>query len=251
MLFCGHDETDYANFWRKFKTIRPEHPVFQVHASHLGRVVPCYCHADEGTTLKKRAIMILQWQPIMGHGTSRGGAGLNYLGQSTNNRFLFAVMPSKIYMGKVWKRKRLQNLVTAFAESLASCFHRGIDLQHGDEKKEIYLATLSLKGDWPALVRLGGLQRHFLRDTSGDSASAGLCHLCMSGRNGAWHDVSFSHMQQMKRNFEAPWATTPSLVSLIPHSPAHAAEFFRVDLFHTFHKGVVGDAAASCIETRH
>ena len=63
-LFCGHDETDFADFWRRFQTVQPQHPVFTQHRKRLGRVIPIWAHADEGTSQKKRAIMILQWQPL-------------------------------------------------------------------------------------------------------------------------------------------------------------------------------------------
>ena len=249
-LFCGHDETDYATFWQKFGQIQPRHPVFTSHPRRLGRVIPVLIHADEGTTLKKKQLMILQWQPLLGHGTSRGGMGLNYLGSSIQTRFLYAVMTGKTYIGKNPKPKRLTSLVTAFATNLGSCFENPLVFELEGEAKEIFLCPLGCKGDWPALTKLGALQRHHLRETWSREDGSGICHLCMGGTLGnKWYDISWENMTRMKANCKLPWNKTPALISLLPCSPEHAAEFFKLDVFHNLHKGLLADAAANAIAT--
>ena len=249
-LFCGHDETDFALFWSKFKALQPDHPVFTKHCKHLGRVIPVWGHADEGTSQKKRAIMIIQWQPLLGHGTSRGGKGLNYVGSSVTTRFLYSVMAGRLYISKLaQKRKRLTTLVTCFAEDLASCFETPVRVEHEGECKDVFLCMLGLKGDWPALIKLGELRRHHLRNTWAKPDGDGICHLCNGGRSGCpWHDVSYENMLRMKTDVPAPWARPPALISLLPQSPSHVAEFFRIDVFHNLHKGLLADAAANAVE---
>ena len=249
-LFCGFDETDFAEFWAKFKTVQPDHPVFTKHRKHLGRVIPVWGHADEGTSQKKRAIMILQWQPRLGHGTSRGGKGLNYVGSSVTTRFLYSVMVGKLYMSKIpRKRKRLTDLVACFAKDMASCFETPLQVLHEGECKEVFLCMIGMKGDWPALIKLGELRRHHLRNTWAKPDGDGICHLCNGGRLGyEWHDVSYENMLSMREGVPPPWSKPPPLISLLPHSPSHLADFFRIDIFHNFHKGLLADAAANAVE---
>ena len=108
------------NFWDRYRELEPTHPVFKQHAGRLCDVVPTLCHADEGTSQKKRGIMIMNIQPLIGSGTSRGGAGLNFVGQSITTRFLYTTMASKLYGGK--KSGRLCSLVDHLATELKSCF---------------------------------------------------------------------------------------------------------------------------------
>ena len=251
VLFCGHDETDYALFWKKFEKNQPKHPVFTKHAKHLGMVIPVWLHADEGTSIKKRALMIIQWQPVLGYGTSRGGSGLNFVGVSVTTRFLYGVMTGRVYMGSVAKGKRLQALTTAFATDLADCFETPLRVVHDGEARDVYLCPIGFKGDWPALVKMGELRRHHLRDTFTSEDGAGICHLCMGGCSGhQWFDISYNNMVKMKSSAVAPWNRPPSLISCLPHSPDHEAQFFRIDVFHNLHKGVLADSAANAIVAR-
>ena len=250
-LFCGHDETDFADFWRRFQTVQPQHPVFTQHRKRLGRVIPIWAHADEGTSQKKRAIMILQWQPLLGYGTSRGGKGLNYVGASVTTRFLYSVMAGRLYNSKLAaKKKRLKTLVSCFARDVGSCFDTPIQAVEEGEVKQVFLCMLGLKGDWPALTKLGQLTRHHLRHTWVNMDGHGICHMCNGGRLGhEWHNVSYDNMVRMKENVPPPWARPPDLISLIPHSPAHEPDFFKVDIFHNLHKGLLADAAANAVDS--
>ena len=250
LLFTGHDETDFACFWEKWRKLEPDHPVFTKHGKRLGRVIPMWLHADEGTSQKKRALMVIQSQPVLGFGTSRGGEGLNYTGVSIITRFLYSVMAAKMYNGKKHKNKPLLALVDHFAQDLADCFHHPIKVSCEDEERSIYLCTIGLKGDWPALIKLGQLKRHHLRDTWSTTAGVGICHRCLGGQEGrSWHDISYNNMVTMRRDAPLPWTSTPGLIAHLPVSTEHAADFFKIDLFHTFHKGVFADAAANAIAT--
>ncbi|CAE7853363.1 unnamed protein product [Symbiodinium microadriaticum] len=251
-LFCGHDETDFADFWQRFKTLQPQHPVFDKHRKRLGRVIPIWGHADEGTSQKKRALMILQWQPILGYGTSRGGTGLNYVGASVTTRFLYSVMAGRLYNSTLSaKKKRLKLLVSAFARDVGSCFDCPVRVVHEGEIKDVFLCMLGLKGDWPALAKLGNLSRHHGRNTWVNMDGYGICHLCNGGRLGhEWHDVSYNNMRKMKEDVPPPWSRPSDLISLIPHSPSHEPDFYKVDVFHNLHKGLLADAAANAIDVR-
>ena len=248
-LFQGHDAVDYARFWEDWNTVQPDHPVFDLHSGHLHQVVPIWVHADEGTSQKKKGLMVLSWQGVLGRGTQRQPtSSLNYLGPSVSTRCLFSVMSTQLY-SKESKRKRLLKLAERFAMDLKDCFEQPIDVNINGEASQVYLCCLAMKGDWPALIKLGNLRRHHLRVTWSKAAGAGICHYCKAGMAGhpAWHDVSYRHIAAMRVDAPTPWSPPPALIKYVPHSISQAAYFFRIDLFHLMHKGVLADVAANAI----
>ncbi|CAE7265539.1 unnamed protein product [Symbiodinium microadriaticum] len=247
-LFHGHEAADYARFWADWQKLQPDHPVYEVHAGRLDKVVPIWIHADEGTSQKKKGLMVLSWQPLLGQGTQRKpDSSLNFLGPSVSTRLLFSVMSTQLY-NTASKKKRLMALTDVFARNLADCFERPIDVAWNGTSEQIYLCCLGMKGDWPALIKLGNLNRHHLRDTWSTDAGAGICHYCMGGMRGhAWHDLSFANMLAMRQDAPPPWSTPPVLIQHVPHSILQEPYFFRIDLFHLMHKGVLADVAANAM----
>ena len=109
---------------------------------------------------------------------------------------------------------------------------------------------MGVKGDWPALCKLGGLNRHHGREAH-QTASAGICHLCNAGQPGHdFHRYDFESMQKA-RTSDLPWTTPSSLTRHIPQSPSKTEMFYKIDLFHVGHKGVMGDVCANAIATCH
>ena len=251
-IFCGHDSSDYAGFWSKWRGVQPDHPVYDVHKHRLGSVVPVWLHADEGTGQKKRPLMVLQWQVLMGKGSSRKpDSSLNYLGNSVETRALFSVMSGRVYSKRSTK-KRLMALTRVLAEDMGDAFENPIQVHHHGHAFEIFLCPLGLKGDWPALTKLGNLCRHHLRDTwTNPAGGAGICHYCKAGQKGhLWHDVSYKNMLVMREDCPPPWSTPPALIECIPHSLLQQSHFFRVDMFHLMLKGVLADVAANALAPR-
>ena len=99
LLFCNHTGVDYQDFWAQWRLLQGDHPVFSTHGRRLHTCVPVWVYADEGTSQKKKAIMILQFQPVLGWGSKRA-SDVNTLGVSTTNRFLYSVMSGRVYAGK-------------------------------------------------------------------------------------------------------------------------------------------------------
>ena len=236
------------NFWDRYRELDPTHPVFIQHAGRLCDVVPTLCHADEGTSQKKRGIMIMNIQPLIGSGTSRDGSGLNFVGQSITTRFLYTTMASKLYGGK--KSGRLCSLVDHLATELKSCFEDPVKVFVRGKPRQLYFCCLGLKGDWPALTKLGQLSRHHLRDSNINSP--GICHLCKAGQEGfPWHCWDFNSMKAMHNNPSEPFRTVGGgpLTSIVPQpsGPGGKARFFKPDIFHNSHKGLVGDIVANSI----
>ena len=246
LLLCNHTGIDYQDFWHHWRLLQSDHPVFVHHSRRLRSCIPIWLFADEGTSIKKKAILILQYQPILGWGSKRAD-DVNMRGVSTTTRFLFSVMSGKVYAGKKKKQEPLHDLVTAFATEIGSCFDTPIDVQGVPWTKKLYLVCLGLKGDLAALVKLGKLTRNYMRDTA-TGIGPGICHLCKAGQEGCgWDETDFLPMQRMKTNVPTPWHQEPSLISLIPVSPSKKAEFFRLDVFHILLKGVFGDICANAI----
>ncbi|CAK9112845.1 unnamed protein product [Durusdinium trenchii] len=253
----GNTSKQYHDFWSKWRGQQPMHPVFELHGSHLGRCVPICIHADEGTSQKKRGMLVLQTQVCMGHGTRKRKAdqdspGVNFVGKSLCTRLVYSVMMVHVYSGKKGKKeanpKPLLRLVDHLATELRMLFEQGLDVHFEGALQRIWLVPIAFKGDWPALVKIGQLNRHHLRDTPTKEGGHGICHLCKGGMpSNAWHDVSFGNMNKMRSELPMPWQREPGIVSNLALGDAYKHLFFRIDLFHTCHKGVMADAGANAL----
>ena len=249
ILLCNHKPKDYKLFWKKFRTQQPLHPLFSLPDDGDLEVisVPLWLHADEGTGQKKRGIMVVQSQPILGHGSTRS-LDLNHCKNSLQTRMLYSVMQSRVYSGKLKQKKPLLALIRHLATDLASCFHNPIEIDVEGERMLLRLVPLGLKGDLQAIVKLTSLNRHFGRNTYKQSGGSGICHMCRAGMTGhEWHDLGFANMARMREEAPLPWKQTPDLIAKLPMSPDHLPNFCKYDVFHSIHKGVLGDACASAI----
>ena len=252
ILLQGNGKDQFNNFWQKWRLLQPKHPIFRsdVHKGQEGNCVPIMAHTDEGTTLKKKAVMVIQLQPLLGQGTRKRKSsleepGVNLLGHSFTNRVLWSVMLARMYSGK--HKNTLNKLIAHLSAELSEAFHKGFKLANGER---IFLVPICLKGDWPALAKVGGLSRHFGRQVTKEGAcGVGICHLCQADRPGFenWHDLSWENMQRMRDRCPLPWVTEPHLVASIPLPNKYKPDWFRIDIFHTLHKGFMGDIAANAI----
>ena len=246
LLFCGHDGPAYADFWGKFQKLEPRHPLYTTHAARLSDCVPCLVHCDEGTSQKKKGLMVMGLSPLLGRGTSMGGPGLNYVGTSLTTRFLFSCMQTKLYNKTP---AILSQLAKRWAVELQELFEHGTEVTQNGRSQRLFIITVGMKGDWPALTKFGNLSRHHGRQTRGGKPKDGICHLCMGGIDGfEWHDYTFANMQRMHNAATLPWRTPSPFTQLIPHSQDCSASWYKIDIFHAFHKGILGDIAANGIE---
>ena len=243
VLLMGNTQDDLKEFWTRLRQTQPNHAVFRENKPY-SNTLPMYLHADEGISLKKKGILILQTQCVIGFGSARAG-GLNFLGTTYVTRLLFAVLLSRLYTKKP---TILYNLLEVWSRDLQKLFDQGVMVKLCGKQQRIYLAFLGCKGDWPALAKLGRLCRHHLRDAPSADSPPGICHLCRAGQNGfPWHTFGF----------DAPWLCTQGPGNPLPWNHASPlaslpqnedlADFYKIDIFHTCHKGVVGDYVASTI----
>lgn len=235
----------YTDFWKKYRPHRPNHPCFNLREEHeLSSCVPLLIHADEGTTLKKKGMMILQYQPLFGAGSARANS-LNMVGNSLTTRFLWSVMAARVYNKN--GSALLLKLSEHFANELESLCTHGVSF----DGRRYWFIPLGMKGDWPALCKLGQLTRHFLRKktTGGKTKAVGLCHLCKAGQNdNPWHITEEQHMDMLHEEVGLPWTKASPFTRIIPQDPDSKPQFYKVDLFHTLHKGVFADVAANAVE---
>ena len=210
------------------------------------------CSLWRGVHAQKKSIMIIQYHSLMGRGTRKRKSsaeelGINMTGNSYTTRVLWSVMLGRAYGGKR-KNRPLLKLISHLSTELSKAFYDGIRLQH-HEMGTVYLIPLCMKGDWPALNKVGGLTRHFGRLVTSGANRKGICHMCNADRPGFenWHDLSYENMIKMHEDPPLPWRVEPSLVASIPLHVSDKPDFFRVDAFHALHKGFMGDIAANAI----
>ena len=244
-------------FWTRFKTLRPDHPVFQLDESEWCYTIPTYLIADEGRGFKKSAVFVLGSEPVLGYGcdvedtvTAQEALKMNFRGNTYKTRQLFSVMPKKRYNKD---EKPLRALTEHWSADLGKCFTEGLDLKVDDDHVHVRIATLGLKADWPALTKLGCLVRHYLRGSY--PWGPGICHLCEANTRDCpqWHQhTDTAPWAATMSTSSQPWLPTKesSLTKDIPMEPHMKADFYLVDLFHTCHKGVHADLAGSAIASR-
>eukprot|EP00439_Symbiodinium_sp_Y106_P022881 s866_g2.t2 len=248
----GHSPKDFSNFWEKFRALEPENLVFIQHGKRLEQVVPIMIHLDEGTGQKKKPLLILQYHSVLGLG-SRRAPDLNFTGSTFKTRLLYTTMPAKTYGKQTKKKEIIQSLFEAWARDLMTLFTDGFDYETADGKvSKLFAACVGCKGDWPALNLAGNLERHFGRVEKEKASSRkpcpGICHLCRAGMpKYPWHEYGPKAKWNLDRGeVPAPWKPNnkPPLLTLClnPRSPE---SFFKIDCFHTLHKGCFADLAAS------
>ena len=251
LFLTGHGPGDFKRFWEQWRPLYSQHEIFKVRAVDLQDCIPIFLHMDEGTSVKKRPLFIAQWQPVLGTGSSRGPGDLNFKGSSIKTRFLFSCMMGKVYGGKQ-NNKPLMKMINALALELRSLFYNGVQVELHGEARLIYPICIGVKGDWAGLAKVGNLRRTFMNDAPTKEFGQGICHLCKAGmKDFLWHHVDYDSMARAHQDPPLPWPVSKvsPLIQHIPGDPSQPAELFKIDVFHTCHKGVMGDAAANGIAT--
>ena len=240
-------------FWERFQAVRPDHPALANGLEACACSVPILLFGDEGRALKKQAAMVLGWEPMLGFGCmthckddpeSYHGHKLNFDGSTYKTRMLYTIMHKQSYGSKKSGNKYLMSLIECWASDHAEAMH-GVSVQLDEEQISLKLVPLGLKADWPAMVKLGQLKRSFYADAA--PHGKGICHLCMANTSACPDYSGDSWKDTMDDAFVAPWNTMPMLVSrLCPGQNVwQQADFFRLDLFHICHKGVMAELAGS------
>ena len=136
-----------------------------------------------------------------------------------------------------------QHLAEDFQSAL-----QGIEvLDELGQARRLRLMVTGVKGDWPFLIEVAGLERHFRRAPKKGASNMvpmGVCHLCLAGVEG----IPFSDCSEQPKfeeeslQFSAaaltPWHTLTPFTMLLPKYDALPANVFKPDLWHNWHLGL-------------
>ncbi|CAE7822881.1 unnamed protein product [Symbiodinium sp. CCMP2456] len=217
-----HANADLGKFWETMQPLRSGHPVYALPREDWDRVIPVYLIADEGRGLRHSAVMVMGCEPLLGNGCEAQDAAtaaepfkMNFTGNTYRTRQLFSVLHKTKYLkGEV----ALHRLVTHWSEDLRLCFD-GIQLSGTLWR----VAVIGLKGDWPALDKLGRLNRHFRREAY--PHGQGICHLCMANTAVCpqWHQHCFATLVDFELVGSDKTGVEPSLAFLYEEMKDFAA----------------------------
>lgn len=161
------------SFWETYRNANADHWVFQHHDLELDKCVPFYVHLDEGTGQRKSAVLVFNIQAFWGQETAERFEALfaeglgrghndvmgymvsaqmhNQRGSSLLSRFLYTIVPKKVYTKKfayVYDR-----ILDKLASEICALASEGVD--------GMFPICLGVKGDAPALAKAGHLTRTF------------------------------------------------------------------------------------------
>ena len=259
ILLMKNRAAEYKSFWDKWKCVQPKHPVFSKSDAELQWCCPIHIHADEGTSQKKKGLMVISYQGMLGYGSRKrkcsssepGNAEMNFIGNSLTTRYVYSVMVARLYSVKKNKNGPLLKLLDQLGEELFAAMTTGFQVTIDGRRRHLYLIPISFKGDWPALVEVASFIRHHLRDSPSKGYGAGICHLCCGGqKDKPWHDLSRENMMKLREGAPPPWKKIPGLIKHFNFVAEDQVAFFRIDLFHTCHKGIMADIAANTVVFR-
>ena len=245
----------WQRFWDGFAQEEPSHPVFTAHSGRLDRVLPVYYYGDEGWSHKKAGFLVVSWQPVVGQGTSFSleradrDVGTNTVGVSYTTRFLYTCMQRKLYSQKP---AVFQNIMDLLSSEVRSLFEDGVQLTINGVKETVYCCAIGCKADWPMLHKMGNLNRAHHGVKAKVENCKGVCHLCMAGtpEHAEWHDIySGTWKYTDTEDMRPPWSRESPLTrnTPFPDSAISRAWFYRPDVFHSFHKGLMAELAGSAL----
>lgn len=172
--------------------------------------------------------------------------GLNFVGKTWTTNYMFGAVLKTVQLECPWA---IPTLVKAFAEDVEMLLRTGIVSKDG--LTQIWMAHIGHKGDLPALVDMGGFRRSYrnvARGAVSRKACAGVCHLCLAGREldvarghaaHPFEDVNPSASWVGTIGVEPPWeGELPNILRGVPVTGPEQVRFFVTDLWHNLHMGL-------------
>lgn len=274
----GRAQKSFRDFWKKFQLAFPGHDLCKQGLSETDfeTLIPYYLHGDGGRTFKKDSILICSMYPALGRGSTKcqvpdmqpGGKphntrkrkrtqeapmaetdmGVNLLGNSLGNRFLFVAMHNN-YVKQ--NKTVFYDLLELWAKEMAFLFTDGFRF----EGHHFKIAVLGLTGDAPFLRDAGLMNRSFnniRKSLHATSNLPGVCHLCAAGKTNGPHYENLDILNAdwiattASRNF-LPWGEPSPLLAYLPAEQQNLANFFKGDLFHIWYAGLGKEFCASSL----
>lgn len=164
------------SFWNQYKVANGDHWVFDTYETEeaLSKCIPYYFHLDEGTGLRKSAVLVFNIQSLWGSSTAerfqlyyakhpgRSEKDLelymlnaqfhNQRGSSLLSRFLVTILPKK------WYTKKFSHVYDKVLEKLAT---QSVELA-SNSVNGFFFICLGIKADAPAMAKAGSFTRSFL-----------------------------------------------------------------------------------------
>ena len=254
-------------FWERQRAIRPDHGIFELAENGsltLESCIPYFSHSDEGRSYKHMPLFVLSSHGALGRGTNayvkagkhraplcRNGMGVNFLGKTWSTNFIFAAVLKTVSTAYP---ESFDKLITEYAADAHKLLAQGLVAQNGERLWFIHWGT---KGDLPALQKLAGFKRSFNnvpKAASSKKACKGVCFLCKAGQEadastGAlaipYENVSPSAEWVATCSVDPAWELQPTILNELPLSLKQQIEFFRTDLWHNAHLGLLKHFTAS------
>lgn len=115
----GDVEKILTDFWASFKVLHPNHPVYEKYNGTLKNCIPMKIHSDEGTGLRKSAVLQVSWGPV-----------LTQTGNSLDRYFFWTCMNAEDYKaynkGYAAGNEVLDELAEMLAGETTSLFETGV-----------------------------------------------------------------------------------------------------------------------------
>ena len=243
-----------ATFWENLRGNKPDHQIYRTHSDRLSSCFPFYLFLDEGVGLRKTGVLIISLQFVLGvqtaelfakaleeaHAKARGRrlsgdtvARLMTESQQHNNRgitystrFLYTVLPKKMYK----KTTLLEKVLTKLADEITDVMCQGLQVS----SDTFYGVCLGVKGDAPMQAKISNATRSFQHM----GFNKGVCMECEAGlQNYNFEDTALSPAWEPTIYRSRPY-TVPSPLLKIPCQPSAPEAFFCRDPFHTFKQSI-------------
>jgi len=214
-------------------------------------------HTDEGRSYKHLPLFVLSSHGAVGRGSRswlaqgkhkaplrRNAMGLNMVGSTWSTNFIFCSAAKNV----IQEPGALDKILEVHSDDVYKLMTEGLQSADGQRWWFIHLAT---KADLPALQKLTNSYRSFgnvPRAASSRNPCKGICYLCSAGQEAdpvaglpaiPYEDVSRNADWVRTTAQQVPWNTLPTILTHLPLSTEEKIRFFRTDLWHNAHLGVL------------
>ncbi|CAK9101825.1 Uncharacterized protein SCF082_LOCUS47603 [Durusdinium trenchii] len=174
--------------------------------------------------------------------------GINLLGNSLGNRFLFAALHNNYIKND---KSIFYDLMDAWGKNMHALFNDGLMCSG----RTFRFAVLGMVGDAPFIRDAGLMNRSFnniRKSARAETLLPGVCHLCAAGKT---HGPPYEHLDILSAQWVSttgihnflPWNEPPPLLAHIAAEQQNLANFFKGDLFHIWYSGLGKDFCGSSL----
>ena len=110
-------QRELLSFWTLFRTVLPNHPIYEKGPEFWARCIPFQYHGDEGRGKLRRQVLICSFAPA-----------LQSKGHSFLTRLLALIVPAERYATAEDGTETLECLHATVADDLLSLFNEGLEV---------------------------------------------------------------------------------------------------------------------------